>query len=816
MPIIKVPINIEKPEVFRYLGYNNEKGKTPPCFVEKQVDIAIREILMTAEPQINYDFFDFVTNAEDKKLIFKDGLCLSGNYIFKKLEKTEQIAAAILTLGSEPENQSADFFSRGDYLMGMIYDAVGSVALNDLKRSFFKKLCEKASITKRGLTRGFSPGSGGWSIEDQAIIFKLLDGKSIGVTLKDSMMMAPVKSLSIVYGIGEGLTMPDEEHDCSNCDLINCQFRLAPKQHEVTVCSGNRDTHMRVPHGEGLLTALIKHGFPLNNDCGGNHICGKCKVIVDPDGGTAMDETEKTLLTAKDISEGTRLACFIKVDSDMTVKIPGFAKNAAILTGEYSSHIIEGLLNPRVKKMDGKLCKPSLQDQRDDYTRLKQHLNIKNAHIPVSILKNISDVLRQSDCGISCTLRKDEIIDLRKYGANSGLYGIAADIGTTTIAAYLFDLRSGRRLGIYSSINPQKVFGADVISRINHTITHKNGLTKLQDLILDELGRIVGFFCQNNKIDPTDIFEITAVGNTVIMHLLLGIPCKNIANAPYIPAFTSKTETKASQLGININPEGYLITLPSVSGYIGADTVAAVLASGMAERDEISLLLDIGTNGEIVLGSRERLLACSTAAGPAFEGVGITFGMGGVDGAIDHADFGKTPIYTTIGGIRPIGICGSGIIDIVAELLRYKLIDTTGMLSKPNGKQNFMVDEESNIYITQRDIRQVQLAKAAIYAGIRVLAEHMQIDLDKIERVYLAGGFGNYINIKSAAMIGLIPHELIDRVKPIGNGAGTGAAMCLLSDDMMTKTGFIKERIQYIELSNSAAFSEEFINSMYF
>lgn len=300
------------------------------------------------------------------------------------------------------------------------------------------------------------------------------------------------------------------------------------------------------------------------------------------------------------------------------------------------------------------------------------------------------------------------------------------------------------------------------------------------------------------------------------MHLLLGIPCKNIANAPYIPSFTSKMEIKAAELGLNINPEAYLVTLPLISGYIGADTVAAVLACGMAEDDEISLLLDIGTNGEIVLGNREELLSCSTAAGPAFEGVGISFGIGGVDGAIDHVDLKKIPIYTTIGGTAPKGICGSGIVDTVAELLKYKIIDNTGMFSEEYGKKHFILDKKSNIYVTQQDIRQIQLAKAAISAGIKVLVKHMQISLDKIKNVYLAGGFGNYINIESAAIIGLIPPELKKRVKLIGNGAGTGAIMCLLSEDMMKKACLIKDSIRYLELSNLAAFSKKFINGMYF
>ncbi len=802
----------------RYLGYNNNDvgNKELPYVIEEQVARAIQAASKMVKPQVSYDIFDFTLDEENKRIIFTDNIYFSDEYIFKNLKGADEILLAILTLGDVIENESADCFACKDYLMGMIYDAIGSVALNELKRNFFEMLCKKVCAEKKGITRGFSPGSGRWDIRDQAHIFKLVDTKSIGVTLKESMMMKPVKSLSVVYGIGKNLAIPDSEHECEDCDLINCQFRSVVKKHKITVFYNNQSKNIQASHGENLFKVLTKHGVDINSDCGGSHICGKCKVIIDQNSEMVLDGTERSLLTPEEVGTGVRLACFIKIYEDMNVKILSNTKDAAILTEECTDEDISKVLSPRVKKIAGKLPVPSLYDQRDDYTRLKEHFNIKEAHTSIDILKDLPYILKQGDYSISCIFRKNYILDLQKYNSESNLYGVAMDIGTTTIAAYLFDLQSGKKLGTYSSLNPQKIAGSDIISRINYTITHQNGIEKLNDLIRKELNKIIDFFCQNSKIDASNIYELVAVGNTVIIHLLFGIPCENIANAPYIPAFTSKVEIKASTFGININPEGYIVTLPLVSGYIGADTVASVLASGMAENDEISLLLDIGTNGEIVLGNSEKLLSCSTAAGPAFEGIGISCGIGGVYGAINHVDLEKAPIYTTIGGASPIGICGSGIIDSVSELLKHGFIDATGKLSEECNDKRFILDEKLNIYITQQDIRQVQLAKAAIYAGIKVLAKHMQIDLDKIKSVYLSGAFGNYINIESAATIGLIPPELKTRVTPIGNGAGTGAIMCLLSDDMMTKACLIKEQIEYLELSNSAAFSEEFMNNMYF
>lgn len=352
--------------------------------------------------------------------------------------------------------------------------------------------------------------------------------------------------------------------------------------------------------------------------------------------------------------------------------------------------------------------------------------------------------------------------------------------------------------------------------------------------MIEEINMIVDYFCERQGISNESIYEVVMAGNTVMIHLALGVPAENIANSPYIPAFTSSIEVKSKDLGIDINREGYIVTLPMVASYVGADTVAAVLSSRIFESDDICLIVDIGTNGEIVLGNKEFLISCSAAAGPAFEGADITFGMSGIEGAIDHVDLKRDPIFSTIGGKKSKGICGSGIVDVVAELFKHGIVDNTGrILDKDEvtsvvGKKfsdrivqyddtpSFLIDEASGIYITQKDIRQVQLAKGAIQAGINILMREMNIDEEDIKKVYLAGGFGSYISVESAAAIGLIPKGLKEKAVQIGNAAGLGASFALLSDEMLEKSKVIRDKVKYIELSNNPYFQEEFIKSMYF
>ncbi|MCW1306031.1 MAG: ASKHA domain-containing protein [Candidatus Parvarchaeota archaeon] len=579
---------------------------------------------------------------------------------------------------------------------------------------------------------------------------------------------------------------------------------------------------LEVADGSNLFESLISNGIYVPNTCGGRHICGKCKVEVKKNQG--IDKDEERFLTDTQKTAGIRLACFVKVDSDMEVRVPAEKESNILTEGMYSLRS----MNSRIKKRSLTLSRPSLQDQRDDLKRITDEIG--DVRVPLGVLREISSILENNDYKFKYVIRKGEIISVEPPNSDK-VYGIAIDIGTTTIAAYLEDLSSGEKIDVYSDMNPQKIFGADVITRIDYTIKKTDGLDELQKAITGEMNKIVDEFCKRKGIEAKAIYEMVIVGNTTMMHLALGIPAKNIANAPFIPAFTSAIEIKAEEIGVRINPQGYIVSLPSVASYIGADIVADILSSRMYEKEEISLLLDIGTNGEIVLGNKDKLIACSAAAGPAFEGAEITFGTGGVIGAIDHVDLTKHPIYTTIGNERPSGICGSGIVDAIAEMIKFGIIDATGrILSKDEisldgdilnrfiqykGEPAFLVDD-NGICITQGDVRQIQLAKGAIYAGIKVLMKEVGIEFEDIKRVYIAGGFGNYIDPESASQIGLIPKQLTGKVIQIGNAAGAGAIMALISDDEFKRAIEIAKLVEYVELSNTNEFQEEFMNGMYF
>jgi uncharacterized 2Fe-2S/4Fe-4S cluster protein (DUF4445 family) len=415
--------------------------------------------------------------------------------------------------------------------------------------------------------------------------------------------------------------------------------------------------------------------------------------------------------------------------------------------------------------------------------------------------------------------------------AHSGAWGVAVDIGTTTMVGYLLDLQTGQELAVTSMANPQRVYGADVISRIAYTQENPGGVEELQKILVQALNGIITNLCDVGQIRKDNIKAMTIAGNTVILHTLLGVSAVSIANAPFEPIFSHGQTLAAKELGIEMAEEGSIFTLPCVSGYVGADIIGGLLVCDLEKEDSYGLLIDIGTNGEIVLGNKRQMIACSTAAGPAFEGAKISSGMAGVRGAI--ASFSLRDgarVYETIGGAAPLGICGSGLMDIMAELLAHGFIDSTGafaasdglapwqreMLTTVNGMPAFVVVPGTDITFTQRDVREVQLAKGAIRAGVFTLLKEGQIAPAQIGTVFLAGGFGNFVDVHSACVVGLIPEELEERVVRIGNGAGLGAKLCLLDKTEFDRGIELKKRIQYIELSTRADFQELFMDAMFF
>jgi len=607
-------------------------------------------------------------------------------------------------------------------------------------------------------------------------------------------------------------------------------------KHSIKIHKGGKVIIKEAQTGENLLDFLRSSCGDIDTPCNGKGTCGKCRVKVSGLD-TLPSEREKKLLGTEALANGYRLACYNTVNSDLDIYYTVDKDNgeAKILTESKHREID---FNPVVTKKFLHLNPPDLNDQASDIERVTAYSGDKVIN-SIQLLRELPDVLRQENFKITFVYSDGELVSVEPGDTTQRLYGVAVDVGTTTVAGYLYDLNTGKRLDVYSVLNPQRKFGADVLSRVDHTAKSDSGQKDMNNAIIECINLMIERFTERNSITNTDIYAVVFVGNTVMMHFLLNLTAKNIAVSPFIPVTTQLCKFSAGEIGVNINKKGHVITFPCISGYVGADTVAAVLSSGMYESDKISLLLDIGTNGEIVLGGSKWLYCCSTAAGPAFEGANIRNGTGGVAGAIDKVYFKPEFGYTTIGNAKAVGICGSGIVDVVAGLLDSNIIDETGRMitddeaeSLPedlrkrikdiDGLRAFVLSEGNenasgmDIAITQKDVRELQNAKAAIAAGINVLIKYAGIKVEDIDIVYLAGGFGNYISIESAVKIGLIPGKLQEKVESIGNAAGAGAIEGLLSTDMLKKSEEIKGRMKYIELSAMPEFVDEYIDCMIF
>ena len=606
-------------------------------------------------------------------------------------------------------------------------------------------------------------------------------------------------------------------------------------KHTVKIHKNGGIVAVQAETGVNLLDFLRDNSVIIDTPCGGKGNCGKCRIKVDGLE-TGPSDREKTLLGEKLLEGGIRLACYNKIEADLDIYTAQAGETASIITDGVRR---DTKLCPVIRKEYVELGVPHLDDQTADLERVLTRAGGDYSGFGIDILRKLPEILRSSDYKVTLLYIGNKLAAVEPGNTTGRIFGAAFDIGTTTIAAYLYDLNTGKYLDVCSMLNPQRKFGADVISRIEYTMADSSSVNEMNTEIMNCINSILKKFAVKNRLDISEIYSAVFVGNTTMMHFLLKMDARNMAVSPFIPVATCLHKLTAGSLGVSMNSCGNVIVFPCVSAYIGADTVAAVLSSGMYEDDGISLLVDIGTNGEIVLGNREWLYSCSTAAGPAFEGANIRNGVGGISGAIDTfrlvPDFG----YTTIDNEKPLGICGSGIVDTIAQLLETGLIDETGRLAacsqinstgslfesrlvKLDGMNAFLLADSSEtadgseIAITQKDIRELQNAKAAMAAGIKTLIKRAGIKPDDIKQVYIAGGFGSHLNIESALKIGLLPDELRGKIQSIGNAAGSGAIEGLLSTDMLKAAIQIKDAIRYIELSASADFSDEYIECMMF
>ncbi len=621
---------------------------------------------------------------------------------------------------------------------------------------------------------------------------------------------------------------------------------------------------IEVSEGTSLLQVGENLGIYLNSLCGGEGVCGKCKVQVIK-GKVKLDKNSVPFFTKEEIQKGYVLACQTLVKEDMEIWIPPESRleEEQILKEPVEKahkdwiespplHYSEPdwislhkrpydpatLFDPLVLKVYLELPIPTIDDNIPDSARivreLRNRLRFPSYEIHPSCLKTLSVRIRRSHWKVTAMIARHGemglILDIEEGNTAERNYGVAVDVGTTTVVAQLVELKTGKVVGVEGNHNLQARYGEDVLSRIAY-VCGKGSLEVLQRAVVENINTLIHTLCRRKGISVEEVSCIVAAGNTTMSHILFGLmPC-SIRDDPYVPTVDLYPSLFAREIGIRIHPQGILQIMPCIASYIGGDTVAGVLTCNMSDRPEITCLIDIGTNGEIVIGNNEWLLSCSASAGPAFEGGDIKWGMRATRGAIQGVKIENGEVsYETIGGERPRGICGSGLIDLIYELARNKIVDIDGRFSRSlsdkrlireNQEMGYIVafPEETEkgeaITISQTDIDSLLRSKAAIFAAIKSLIDYAGFTFEQIERIYVAGGFGNYLNVRKAIGIGLLPDVPVEKIEFVGNSSLMGARMALLSSHVFEKAITISQSITNIELSKFAPFADEYMASLY-
>ncbi|GAB4453997.1 MAG: ASKHA domain-containing protein [Anaerolineae bacterium] len=603
-----------------------------------------------------------------------------------------------------------------------------------------------------------------------------------------------------------------------------------------------------MPSGALLSEAAALAGVDLNQPCGGQGRCGRCAVRV-LDGEVRRRSTVR--LSAEDVAEGWALACQTTVLGDVTVEVPPQEQVERHLTTDRTATPVEvpegydPAEDLTIRAVNLTLTPPDMSDQTDDWSRVQVALaraGIDEPQAPLDFLRKLGPTLREGDWEAHIIYETDtwdcrpchaRLIDIRPgHQADDRLWGVAIDIGTTTVTIFLVELISGAVVAQVADYNGQIRRGEDVISRIIYA-SKDGGASEMQALVVETINKLIDMACKRAQVSPDDVVKATIAGNSTMMHLLLALPAASIRLAPFITGVNHMPTIAAKEIGLAINPLATVDCLPNVASYVGADITAGVRSSGMDETDDLTLFIDVGTNGEIVLGTREWFLACAASAGPAFEGAGVQHGMRATRGAIEEVWINSAtyePSIRVIGNVRPAGLCGSALLGLLAEMFMTGLMDKGGNINLTlptdrvregeHGPEYVIAwaDETSigrDIVITHVDIDNLLRAKAAIYAGFTVLAASVGVDLADVQRVLIAGNFGKYINVEKAIQIGLLPDLPWDRFAFLGNTAVRGAYLALLKREERERIKEIANKMTYLELSADNSFYEAFTSALF-
>jgi uncharacterized 2Fe-2S/4Fe-4S cluster protein (DUF4445 family) len=609
---------------------------------------------------------------------------------------------------------------------------------------------------------------------------------------------------------------------------------------------GERSVEVRT--GELILDAARQAGLEIVIPCGGQGRCGRCAVIVE-EGEVRRRSTLR--LSANDVAEGYALACQTVIAGDAVITIPPQEKIERRLVTEKSAAKValpfpyNPAIDQPMRAVYVILPPPNYDDNIDDWARLRRSLRqqygIDSVTAELSLLRTLSKTLREADWRVTCILEMDtwnrpsgppRLVNILPGDQTNSLWGVAIDIGTTSNVVYLVSLLTGKVVGTATEYNGQIARGEDVISRIIYA-SKDGGLAELQSLVLETLNKLIERLARQQQIAVSDIVKATAAGNSTMIHLFLGLPPEYIRLTPFVTTINHPPPVMAGELGLNIHPRATVDCLPGVASYVGADISAGVISSGMAEAGQLTIFIDIGTNGETVLGDGSWLISCACSAGPAFEGAGVQHGMRATAGAIEEVWINREtlePTYRVIGNEAPRGLCGSGLISLLAEMFITRIIDKGGNcdfnLNTPRVRQGEHGGEYvvawagetatgQDIVLTKVDIDNLIRAKAAIYAGFSVLAKSVGLELNDVSQFLIGGAFGQYINVEKAVEIGLLPDIPWERFKFLGNTSVLGAYMALLSRDVRARVTGVASKLTYLELSADNAFYDQFTSALF-
>ncbi|RKY11257.1 MAG: metal-binding protein [Planctomycetota bacterium] len=593
--------------------------------------------------------------------------------------------------------------------------------------------------------------------------------------------------------------------------------------------------------GTKIVEAAGRAGININMPCGGQGTCGKCRIQITSETKTSPCQVEQDIFGQEELKMGWRLACQTSVQNDMTVYIPDgslIVASQKILTKGRGIEQIQTKL--AISKIYVELAEPTREDNKPDVERLSKQIG--EHKLGLEQLKKLPKFLRENGFKGTAVLADHVLIDLEPGDTTNQCYGAAFDIGTSTIVGSLMDLCNGSEIAVTSGINPQVSYGDDVLSRIEHAASCADCLDQLHSQIIASINKMIESMCKQKGVDREQIYEVVIAGNTTMEHLLCGIDPSSLGKVPFVPVHSKGMMFSASEFGISVNHRGLVYLFPIIGGFVGGDITAGILITNLTCEKSPYLLVDVATNGEIVIVKDEKFWAASTAAGPAFEGARISCGMRATHGAIEKVVFDDDVRCSTIGNASPVGLCGSGLIDLAAELLKNGLLSTHGQLlsddqvpvqvpdaikkrirKNEDDQIEFLVYEQTQgrkdlkVVVTQKDIRELQLAVGAIRAGVEIMLRKTDTKVEDIENIFIAGGFGSFIRRTNAQIIGLIPKDVPhNKISFIGNSSLDGAQLALLSTNIRQRAEEITKAVIHVQLSLDMDFQAEFANAMIF